>query len=110
MRPSDYVERGWCQNGYAKDDLGAAAYAAGPGATHWCPLGALSRSFTRKEITRQQSIDLENTMRYLVPTMTLWDSGREEKSVAAWNDLPSRTKEEVLDMMRHAERLVLGEA
>ena len=98
MRPSEYIERGWCQYKPARN---AARHVCSPidaAARAWCAAGALEASLF------DGSLDGATYETLYKATKSHPDVG----DILAWNDHVWRTQAEVLDVLRQAEAQVLG--
>lgn len=85
MKPSDYIERGWCQGHYALTNDNVPCSATSDEAKQWCILGACNAAkLTSKELC----------IFFTLFTQTVGNS------IAEWNDAPERTKEEVVTLLR----------
>lgn len=78
------IERGWCQNDFARDADGNAIDPKDPRACRWCVYGA-SFSYWAEKI-------LENA------GQAWFDSNL----LAVWNDMPERTHADVLELYDRA--------
>lgn len=103
MRPSDYIARGWTQGNYAIELWGRGVGFAHPRAIKWCVFGALLVAHRKGGITGLEYRELDGSLHRRVREMG-------QTSYSVWQDAKGRTKREVLDLMRDAEKEVLGEA
>lgn len=92
------VERGWCQGTEARDANGEATDVVAADATSWSLLGALQATTVADPSTALQ--DVGDAVAALADLIM-------DPSLANWNDSESRTKLEVLSVLRNAELLVL---
>jgi hypothetical protein len=92
------VEQGWCQGTEARDAHGAATDVGAADAASWSLLGALQATTVSDPSTGLQEIgDAVAALAELIM----------DPSLANWNDSESRTKLEVLRVLKDAELLVL---
>jgi hypothetical protein len=92
------VERGWCQGTEARDVNGRAIDVGAADAAAWSLLGALQATTVADPSTELQDIgDAVSALADLIM----------DPSLANWNDSETRTKLEVLRVLRDAEVLVL---
>jgi hypothetical protein len=92
------VARGWCQGTEARDANGKATDVAAPDATAWSLLGALQATTVGDpEIGLQDVGDAVAALAELIS----------DASLAHWNDFETRTKLEVLSVLKSAEMRVL---
>lgn len=75
------LEAGWCKGSEAKTADGRNVPVEHPEAVCFCAVGALRKT---------GQIELSSTLARRVRFTVLW----------AWNDMPSRTKEEVIALFR----------
>jgi hypothetical protein len=94
------VERGWCQGTEARDANGRATDVAGPDAASWSLLGALQATTVLDPSTELQ--DVGDAVAALAELIM-------DPSLANWNDSESRTKLEVLGVLKDAELLALDQ-
>jgi hypothetical protein len=92
------VERGWCQGTEARDANGEATDVVAADATSWSLLGALQATTVADPSTELQ--DVGDAVAALAELIL-------DPSLADWNDSESRTKLEVLSVLKNAELLVL---
>ena len=92
------VEKGWCQGTEARDASGNAISVGAADATAWSLLGALQATTAADPSTELQDVgDAVAALAELV----------RDPSLANWNDGESRTKLEVLSVLKDAEVLAL---
>ena len=95
---ADLVEKGWSQNAFARNKNGFSVDPGGDGATSWCLSGALWL-VTYGKGTFNRPSDYRTSILYkLVQDLKL------KKFVAAWNDDPDRTQEDVVKLLRDAAK------
>lgn len=92
------VERGWCQGTEARDSNGRAIDVDSADAASWSLLGALQATAVADPSTGLQ--DIGDAVAALAELIM-------DPSLANWNDSETRTKLEVLSVLRDAEVLVL---
>lgn len=87
MKPSQYIQKGWCQGVSARDHVRREVLALNPDATQWCLLGAINAAYpnaiARREAISGYLIDKIGHLRF-----------------AQWNDDPKRTQAEVIAMLQ----------
>lgn len=81
------IERGWCQDVYARDRAGNEMRWADRRATCYCTRGAL------------YAVGVHDVAYEFVFQAV------ENQSLAIWNDAPERTQAEVIDAFKRAEQL-----
>jgi hypothetical protein len=92
------VEKGWCQGAEARDALGLATEVGAADAAAWSLLGALQAITAADPSTDLQDIgDAVSALAELIL----------DPSLANWNDSETRTKLEVLSVLKDAEVLAL---
>jgi hypothetical protein len=92
------VEKGWCQGTEARDRSGRATEVAAADAASWSLLGALqATSVSDPSIEIQDIGDAVAALAELIV----------DPSLANWNDSVTRTKLEVLTVLKDAEVLAL---
>jgi hypothetical protein len=92
------VEKGWCQGTEARDASGNAISVGAADATAWSLLGALQATTAANPSTELQDVgDAVAALAELV----------RDPSLANWNDAESRTKLEVLSVLKDAEVLAV---
>ena len=94
----ELVEKGWCQGTEARDASGRATDVRGSDAISWSLLGALQATTVSDPSTQVQ--DVGDAVAALAELIM-------DPSLASWNDAESRTKLEVVTVLRNAELLVL---
>ena len=94
----DLVEKGWCQGTEARDGNGDAIDVMSGGATSWSLLGALQATTVSDPSTDLQ--DIGDAVAAIAELIV-------DPSLANWNDADTRTKLEVLNVLRDAEVLAL---
>jgi hypothetical protein len=92
------VEQGWCQGTEARNASGRATEVVAPDAASWSLLGALQATAVGDPSTELQ--DIGDAVAALAEVIF-------DPSLANWNDSHTRTKLEVLNVLRDAEVLVL---
>jgi hypothetical protein len=90
------VEKGWCQGAEARDASGRITDVAAADATAWSLLGALQATTVADPAIELQ--DIGDAMAALAELIA-------DPSLANWNDCETRTKPEVLSVLRNAEIL-----
>jgi hypothetical protein len=94
----DLVERGWCQGTEARDANGDSIDVTAAAAASWSLLGALQATTVANPNTELQDIgDAVSALAELIV----------DPSLANWNDSETRTKLEVLSVLRDAEVMAL---
>lgn len=92
------VEQGWCQGAEARDARGLATTVVAEEAAAWSLLGALQATTAANPSTELQHIG--NAVSALAELIM-------DPSLANWNDAETRTKLEVLSVLKDAEVLAL---
>jgi hypothetical protein len=92
------VEKGWCQGTEARDASGRPTTVVAADAMSWSLLGALQATAVADQSTHIQ--DIGDAMAALAELIV-------DPSLASWNDAETRTKLEVLSLLKDAEALVL---
>jgi hypothetical protein len=92
------VERGWCQGTEARDANGNATDVVASDAVSWSLLGALQASTVTDPTTEIQ--DIGDAVAALAEVII-------DPSLANWNDSETRTKLDVLRVLKDAEVLAL---
>ncbi|MDT4933783.1 MAG: hypothetical protein QOK11_1675 [Pseudonocardiales bacterium] len=92
------VEQGWCQGTEARDASGRATDVRAADAASWSLLGALQATTVADPSTELQ--DVGDAVAALAELIM-------DPSLANWNDSETRTKLEVLSVLRNAEVLAL---
>jgi hypothetical protein len=92
------VEKGWCQGTEARDVDGRETDVGGTEAKSWSLLGALQATTVSDPSTQLQ--DVGDAVAALAELIM-------DPSLANWNDAGSRTKLEVVTVLKDAEVLVL---
>ena len=87
MRPSEYIQRGWCQHVSAVDSGGDFCMPDSPTAARWCLIGALVAAYPER-----------NQHREAVTTKLMRKLGHLQ--FARWNDTPGRTQAEVVTVLQ----------
>lgn len=99
MIQSQYIERGWCQNDVAKDVFSQSVTSDSPNAVSWCLAGACSASQASGIIAIDQLIDLKSVLRNLISDPHMF-------SISRYNDDPTHSKKQVLDIIKQAEKTI----
>jgi hypothetical protein len=94
----ELVEKGWCQGTEARDSSGHATDVTAASAASWSLLGALQATTVANPSTELQ--DIGDAVAALAELIV-------DPSLANWNDAATRTKLEVLRVLRDAEVLAL---
>jgi hypothetical protein len=94
------VDQGWCQGAEARDASGRATDVRAPDAAAWSLLGALQATAVSDPSTDLQ--DIGDAVAALAELIM-------DPSLANWNDAATRTKLEVLSVLRDAQVLALGQ-
>jgi hypothetical protein len=92
------VERGWCQGTEARDSDGRATDVVAADATAWSLLGALQATTVGDPSTGLE--DIGDAVAALAELIS-------DPSLANWNDSETRTKLEVLSVLKDAEMLAV---
>jgi hypothetical protein len=92
------VERGWCQGTEARDSNGRATDVVAADAAAWSLLGALQATTVGDPSTGLQ--DIGDAVAALAELIS-------DPSLAKWNDSETRTKLEVLSVLKNAEMLAI---
>ena len=92
------VEQGWCQGTEARDARGRATQVDATEAAAWSLLGALQATTVSDPTIELQ--DIGNAVAALAELIA-------DPSLANWNDAETRTKLEVLGVLKEAELLAL---
>jgi hypothetical protein len=92
------VERGWCQGTEARDSNGRATDVVAADATAWSLLGALQATTVGDPSTGLD--DIGDAVAALAELIS-------DPSLANWNDSETRTKLEVLSVLKNAEVLAV---
>ena len=103
MLPSSYIEKGWTRRTMARAANGEPVEPTDPAAAFWCVSGALRAARILGEISDEQRSSIVREIRRNVRRKV----GRRVVLIPAWNDMPTTTQSEALDVVREAERLVL---
>jgi hypothetical protein len=90
------VEKGWCQGAEARDALGTATTVMATDAASWSLLGALQATTASDPSTELE--DIGDAVAALAELIM-------DPSLANWNDAETRTKLEVLRVLKDAEVL-----
>lgn len=99
MKPSEYIEKGWCQGCFAIDSEGKHVLPDNPSAVAWCLIGATARSVADGTLSSEEEVEIYRA---------IFMSGISRcQGFIEWNDAPGRTKEEVLALLKEVERKVL---
>lgn len=85
MKPSEYIQKGWCKGNSAKDATGRGCDANGPFAVQWCLIGAVYAAYPYNSIAHEQIFERLCT-KVGVP--------------ALWNDKEKRTQVEVVELLQ----------
>ncbi len=91
MLPSQYLEKGWTQGTFARDENYKPVNEGNPSAICWCVSGAIS-------IALPMSYEL-----YLAIKLTDEIERITNQSIVAWNDSKNRTHGEVVCTVKRAE-------
>jgi hypothetical protein len=94
------VERGWCQGAEARDAHGTATEVGAADAAAWSLLGALQATSSSDPSTEIR--DIGDAVAALAEVVL-------DPSLANWNDSETRTKLEVLRVLKKAEAMALGQ-
>ena len=88
-------EKGWTQGAYARDNRGSCVEVESPAASCFCLSGALRRAHA--------NLGYDSFSSYAANAATLYlaEAGA-GRSIPAWNDAPSRTKDDVLKLVDRA--------
>ena len=86
MKPSDYIRKGWCQRHFALDDHKNPCNSGSRLACAWCLQGAINAAYPYDEPTRERIM-----ARLQVAIGRFW--------LLAWNDEPTRTQQEVIQLL-----------
>ena len=92
------VERGWCQGTEARDSTGKATDVLAADAAAWSLLGALQATTVGDPSIGLQ--DIGDAVAALAELIS-------DPSLATWNDSETRTKLEVLSVLKNAEMLAI---
>jgi len=92
------VERGWCQGTEARDSNGRVTDVVAADAAAWSLLGALQATTVGDPSTGLQ--DIGDAVAALAELIS-------DPSLAKWNDSETRTKLEVLSVLKNAEMLAI---
>jgi hypothetical protein len=79
----------WCKGAFARTASGESVGSQDPGAVSFCLLGAIGKAYSGSDSVPGAIAELSK----LLPA---------DISFTRWNDEPSRTKEEVLEVLRRA--------
>jgi hypothetical protein len=96
----DLIRSGWCQGMSAQDEMGRVIEPSSAFARAWSATGALERVWRRANL--DNALALEAFER---ANLALAAAVRDVPE--RWNDSPDRTREQVLEALASAERLVL---
>ena len=88
-KAADIVEKGWTQGDYARDESGRGCGIESSDAVSWCISGALSLA--------QGPYNFDDYSK-LAALLGLY------QSLPKYNDHPSRTQEEVVELLRYTAR------
>lgn len=90
------VGRGWCQDAVARDASGGEVDACAPDAVEWSLLGALQAAAFGDSSTEITDIGVAvAAIAQLIADPSLPD----------WNDVPTRTRLDVVDLLARAEQI-----
>lgn len=93
-KPSEYIQKGWCQHVNAKDRKGEVCGPFDPMAERWCLVGALHAAYSEDTMLRERA-----TSR-LFKAIAKESGGFEGYTLAAWNDTIKRTQAEVVALLQ----------
>ncbi len=99
MLPSQYIELGWCQNCLAIDKNFQPVKPDSPDAKAWCLIGAVDASYISKGITHKQFMSLRIVIRNILNDDYIY-------KISSYNDDVDRSKEQVLDLVKQAEKSI----
>lgn len=94
MLPSQYLEKGWTQGTFARDKDGNPVNEYNSSALCWCASGAISAAFPMS-----YEIDLAVKLTKEIEKIT-------KTKIVLWNDDEDRTHEEVIYIVREAEKIL----
>lgn len=97
MKAYEYIEKGWCQNVYARDKNGHIVDGLSTVATQWCVLGAINAS-TNAMLFHRDGEREEMMCRY--QEMLTQHLRLNRRSLSSWNDDPSRTQSHVVSALK----------
>ena len=88
MKAWEIIQKhGWCQHSSAKDRHGDPVGWDDPRAASFCILGALAKAYNGSTMS-----PVEMKLRYVL-----------NECVVAWNDVPGREEEDVINVLKFAE-------
>lgn len=96
MRPSEYIQKGWCQFGSALDTDGYPCHPSDKTANRWCLSGAILAAYPENPEKRGEVI------KKLFSTELFKSPNRRHTPVytlSVWNDQPDRTEGEVMALL-----------
>jgi hypothetical protein len=98
----ELVRSGWCQGMSARDEMGRAIEPSSAFARAWSASGALERVWRRAALDEELALDA-----FERANLALAAAVRDVPS--QWNDSSDCTREQVLDALSTAERLVCAD-
>jgi len=112
----------WTQGEFARDDAGIGCAPSANGARAWSALGAIAvaltrdvwrSAFNRNRLLAEQDLALVTLAHVVAPEWTGWATEHPtmaamhaQARVAEWNDVPSRTRADVLEVFDKAIALL----
>lgn len=91
MKPSDYLAKGFCKHATAKSRGDGVVLPTSMRAERWCMIGAVHAAFQRTPERISAFFDA---------------AVKEVGSIAAWNDDPLRTQDDVVSLAKKIETLL----
>jgi hypothetical protein len=87
VKAIDYIKKGWTKGACARNAKGRAVGTCDEEAVAWCPIGAIDAAYPHMFEYRDACKRLQRVV---------------GMSIDIWNDVPKRTKEEVLAAFKKA--------
>ena len=87
MKPSQYIQRGWCRGATALDFTGNPCLPLSSSARQWCLIGAIGAAYPEDFQVR---IKVADAIELMLNT----------HQFAQWNDDPKRTQAEVVELLQ----------
>ena len=95
MLPSKYIEQGWTQDTFARDENDNETPMYSSKATKWCFVSAVKKAYFDSSLTNTQ------LFKYLQLTEELTETKPD-----IYNDDPERTQKEVVELMKTIEQKI----
>lgn len=95
MKPSECIKKGWIKGRLAIDNQGSYCSPIDPRACGWCTVGAIRKCFNN---------DGYCDAFYKLLFEKIRNKYNKYSDIEEFNDAPSRTKEEVIEVLEEAEK------